>query len=77
MRKINAKIYFWVFPHVLTPKKNVNEIEQKSNVEDLVNELCKRLREIENQNSSDFEESVEMEAKTVSEMIPFFSQIPF
>ncbi|XP_055681094.1 uncharacterized protein LOC129788784 isoform X1 [Lutzomyia longipalpis] len=40
--------------------------QQKSNVEDLVNELCKRLREIEN-NSSDYEESVEMEAKTINE----------
>lgn len=71
------KFIFGFFHTCSHQKKNVNEIEQKSNVEDLVNELCKRLREIENQNSSDFEESVEMEAKTVSEMIPFFSQIPF
>ncbi|GAB0096306.1 hypothetical protein DMENIID0001_117970 [Sergentomyia squamirostris] len=42
--------------------------QQKSNVEDLVNELCKRLREIENQNSSDYdEESVEMEAKKIND----------
>ncbi|XP_059619284.1 uncharacterized protein LOC132263513 isoform X2 [Phlebotomus argentipes] len=41
--------------------------QQKSNVEDLVNELCQRLREIENQNSSDYEEGVEMEAKKVNE----------